>query len=157
MKTLVVGIGNPDRGDDGIGSLVLRCLSGRLPPEVALRTRTGDMLALLDDWAGYDCAICVDATEAGGNPGHVHRFDLTNQDLPRGLSFLSSHAMGLVDAVALARTLGLAPARIIVYGIEGLCFDGGAAMTRAVADAAPVVAQHVMDDVRQLAPATANA
>lgn len=49
-NVLLVGIGNPDRGDDGVGPLVARQLLGRVPPNVAIIERTGDALALIEDW-----------------------------------------------------------------------------------------------------------
>ena len=38
---LVIGLGNPDRGDDGVGVIVAESLAEGLPPSVAIRTRTG--------------------------------------------------------------------------------------------------------------------
>ena len=51
---LVIGIGNPDCGDDAIGPLVARLLAGHVPPEVAIIERAGDMLGLIEDWTGRD-------------------------------------------------------------------------------------------------------
>jgi hydrogenase maturation protease len=48
-KVLVVGLGNPDRGDDGVGAIVTQCLVGRLPADVAILARSGDMLSLIGD------------------------------------------------------------------------------------------------------------
>lgn len=45
-NVLVVGLGNPDCGDDGIGALVALSLAGRLPADVPVVVRSGDMLAL---------------------------------------------------------------------------------------------------------------
>lgn len=143
MKVLVTGIGNPDRGDDGVGAAVVRALAGRLPPRVRLQTRRGDLLSLIDDCAGVDHLICVDAAAPAGRPGHVHRFDLATQALPRDLSFMSSHALGLPEAIELARTLGLAPPEIVVYAVEGRGFDDGAPLSAEVAAAVPVLAEHI--------------
>jgi hydrogenase maturation protease len=72
-KILVVGAGNPDRGDDGIGPVVARQLARRLPADVTVLTRSGDMLALVDDWAMFDAVFCIDAAAPIGVPGRVHR------------------------------------------------------------------------------------
>jgi hydrogenase maturation protease len=58
-----------------------------------------------------------------------------------------------MDAVRLAGTLGNAPPTLIVYAVEGVCFDGGAAMTAAVAAAAEDVARRVIDEVQRLTQA----
>ena len=36
VRRLVIGVGNPDRGDDGVGDEVVRLLAGRTPPDVGL-------------------------------------------------------------------------------------------------------------------------
>jgi hydrogenase maturation protease len=152
-KVLVACLGNPDRGDDGIGAAVARALAGRLPEGVGLVVRCGDMLALIDDWAGFDAVVCVDAAAAAGTPGRIRRIDLGCENLPVDVGATSSHAFGLAEAVQLARTLHSAPAHIVVYAVEGASFETGAPMTAAVAAAADDVARRVTDDVRRLAQA----
>lgn len=143
-KLLVVGIGNPDRGDDGIGPLVVRRLAGRVSTDVVLIERTGDALALIEDWAGADGVVLVDAAAPGTAPGSIHRIDLLRDALPSHLSLSSTHAFGVADAVALARTLGRLPAGITVYAIEGANFTPGAPVT-------PVVAASIEDVVTRIA------
>ncbi|MFZ1107670.1 MAG: hydrogenase maturation protease [Rhodomicrobium sp.] len=148
---LVAALGNPDRGDDGAGPEVARLLEGRLPPQARILGRRGDMLSLIEDWAGCDALICIDAAAApAAEPGRIHRIDLTRNELPQDLSFTSSHAFGLPEAVALARALKLAPRCIIVYAIEGRCFDMGAALSAEVLAAASEVADRVAAEARRL-------
>jgi hydrogenase maturation protease len=66
------------------------------------------------------------------------------------MAVTSGHAFGLAEAVQLARTLGLAPAEIVVYAVEGGCFEGGAEMTAAVTGAVAEVARLVIEEVRLL-------
>lgn len=149
-KILVLGLGNPDRGDDGVGAMVVRALGGRLPADIVLLSRNGDMLSLIEEWAGFDALVCVDAAAPKGTPGRIHRIDLTVEDLPPDASFTSSHALGLAEAIALARTLQAAPWDIIVYAVEGSCFAGGAPVTPVVAAAAGVVAGRIITEVGRL-------
>lgn len=149
-KVQVLCLGNPDRGDDGIGSAVAEALAGRLPQGVDLTTRSGDMLSLIEDWEGIDAVICVDAAAPMGEPGRIHRFDLGREELPRDMAFLSSHAFGLGEAVALARTLGLAPRSIVVYAIEGMSFEGGAPMAAQVSAAIDPVVRQVTAEAARL-------
>jgi hydrogenase maturation protease len=74
---LVVGIGNSDRGDDGVGPAVARRLRGRVPPGVSVLERGGDALALIEDWEGVPSVIVVDAVAPITEPGRIHRHDLT--------------------------------------------------------------------------------
>jgi Ni,Fe-hydrogenase maturation factor len=50
--TLVIGIGNPDRGDDAAGLAVARNVRAAAPAGVAVIELDGDQLALLDAWDG---------------------------------------------------------------------------------------------------------
>lgn len=147
-RVLVIGVGNADRGDDAVGLIVAESLCGKLPADVPRRACGADILGSIDEWGRFDALVCVDAAAPMGRPGRIHRLDLCSQTLPTEISLSSSHAMSLGEAIALARALGLAPRRIIVYAVEGGCFEPGAALTPAVASAVPAVAEHVVSDVR---------
>jgi hydrogenase maturation protease len=146
-RGLVVGIGNPDRGDDGVAAAVIARLRGHTPDGVHLRARSGDTLALIDDWAGYDAVVLVDAVTAINEPGRVHRLDLAADRLPRGWSQSSSHAFGLAETVELARALGRLPRRLVLYLVEGNCFETGAPLSPSVAAAIDQVTERVLSDL----------
>ena len=143
-------VGNPDRGDDGLGPLVAKTLAGALPADVKLVCANGDMLGLIPEWSGVDGMVCVDAAALLTTPGRIHRFDLATTELPRDMAPPSSHALGLAEAIALARALEQAPRDIVVYAVEGAEFGGGAAMTPAVAAAADEVAGRIVAEVERL-------
>jgi hydrogenase maturation protease len=155
-RILVVGLGNPDRGDDGVGARVIAALADRLPDDVTLLARRGDMVSLIDDWAGFDALICVDAAAPMGTPGRIHRIDLATDDLPVLGASMSSHAMGLAEVVGLARALRLAPRDIIVYAVEGESFEGGAPVGPAVAGAVAPLADRVAAEVLRLSRSEAE-
>lgn len=127
-RFLVIGIGNPDRGDDGVGPLVSRSLEDCMK-DIRVLSRDSDMLALLEDWAETDHVFLIDATTTLSAPGRVHRIDLAQEELPRELSFSSTHALDVGHTIALARTLGRLPPHVILYAIEGKCFEPGSAMS----------------------------
>ncbi len=149
-RVLMIGIGNCDRGDDAVGPTVARGVAGRLADDAAVLVRQGDMLSLIDDWAGFDGLVCVDAAAPRGFPGRILRIDLNSSEPPKGIAPTSSHALGLAETVALARTLKLAPPEIIVYAVEGASFDHGAPMTPAVAAAARAVADRVVAEIERM-------
>jgi hydrogenase maturation protease len=149
-KVMVIGLGNPDRGDDGVGARVAEMLRGRLPAGVAIVARRGDMLALIDDWKGCDALVCIDASAPMGMPGRVRRIDLASSDLPPDLARSSSHAFGVADTIALARSLQLAPREIILYAVEALSFDALSPLTPAVAAAVDDVTDRVVAEVERL-------
>ena len=141
---LVVGVGNPDRGDDGFGPSVAQRLRGRVPPAVRILERSGDALALIEDWNGFASVIVVDAVAPISDPGRVHRLDLSSSPLPIGFAPRSSHAFGVAETVELARSLGRLPRCLIAYLVEGERFETGALLSSAVAAAVEDVAERVV-------------
>jgi hydrogenase maturation protease len=149
-RVLVIGIGNPDRGDDGCASAVIERLQESAPPGVVLRARSGDILALLDEWDAFDTVILVDAAAPLARPGRIHCLDLTAVPLPTGLSHSSTHAIGVGETIELARSLGRLPRRLILYLVEGERFAAGGSLSPAVAAATDRVAESIRVDIAAL-------
>jgi hydrogenase maturation protease len=139
VTALVIGFGNPHCGDDAAGPMVARLLAGRVAARVL--ERHGDALALLEEWRGAEALVLIDAAAPMGRPGRIHCLDVAAADLPRDFAVGSTHAFGLPEAIALSRRLGLLPGCAVVYAIEGACFDPGAAVSPAVAEAATALAR----------------
>ena len=88
-RTVIIGIGNAHRGDDGIGLIVARGLRGRIPGEIRIVEETGDGAAILEALAGVNRAILVDAAQSGSAPGTIHRFDAAAAGIPADFLRLS--------------------------------------------------------------------
>jgi hydrogenase maturation protease len=132
----VIGLGNEWRGDDGVGIEVARRLGGRL--------FAGEPIGLVDAFEGEDEVVLVDAVSSGAPPGTLFVFEAGARPLPAPLFGASStHALGLAEAVELARSLGRLPRRVVVYGIEGESFEFGKGLSAAVAAAADQVTEEV--------------
>jgi hydrogenase maturation protease len=142
-RGVVIGIGNPDRGDDGLGRAVARRLAGALPAGVALVEETGEAARLVSRLQAADAAILVDASASGAAPGTIRCLDVAASPLPAGLFALTTHGVGLAEAIELARALGTLPPRCTVYAIEGEAFGLGAPLSPAVAAAVVDVAARI--------------
>jgi len=149
-SVLIVGLGNADRADDGIGPLVAEKLRRLLPAGTALASPRTDPIALIAEWQGFDAAICIDAASLVSKPGRIHRFDLSMAELPSDRQPVSDHVLSFAATVRLARVLHQAPQRIIIYAVEGASFAAGAPMTPEVAVQAPLVAAQVAAEVETL-------
>jgi hydrogenase maturation protease len=123
---LFIGIGNPLRGDDAAGLLAARAMQQHLDDRFEVLELEGEPIDLIEAWRGAEVVLVADAVASGGEPGEVHRVDATDAPLPAKLAGPSTHALGLAEAVELARALGRLPARLIVYGIEAASFEVGA-------------------------------
>jgi len=146
--TLVIGIGNADRGDDAAGLAVARQVLAAAPAGVTVIELDGDQLALLDAWDGAADVYVVDAACSGGEPGSVYRFDGT---VPLGGEFSrrGTHLLGLADVIELARALGRLPARLTGFGIEGAVYELGAPLSPQAELAARTVAERILRELRE--------
>jgi hydrogenase maturation protease len=119
MTTLVVGLGNPLRGDDGVGPLVAEAFARSLPPgaDVEVDEVPEGGLSLMERLVGYDEAILVDAVRSGQHPvGSVLRLEV--DDFPTQHA-ASSHDLSLAAALSLAGSLGLrVPTRPPIVAVE---------------------------------------
>jgi hydrogenase maturation protease len=90
----------------------------------------GEPIGLVDALDGEAEVAIVDAVSSGVPPGTLHVFEADARPLPVELFGSSStHALGIADAIEIARSLGRLPARVRVYGIEGARFDYGRGLT----------------------------
>jgi hydrogenase maturation protease len=146
----LVGVGNRWRSDDGAGLEVAEILARRAPAGVAVLAHEREPVDLIEAFDGACAVWLIDAVSSGAPPGTLHRFDASAQALPAGLFSVSTHRLGLADAVELARALHRLPGRVIVHGIEGASFEAGGALSPAVASATRALAAALEAEVAAL-------
>ncbi|MBV8550607.1 MAG: hydrogenase maturation protease [Acidobacteriaceae bacterium] len=130
---LIIGLGNPDRGDDAAGILVARNLREH---GIKAVEHAGAMLALLDRWAVSERVIVIDAVVSGAAPGSIQVWDPWKVPLKRTLFRASTHEFSLADTIELARVLNRLPTWIRIYGIEANRFETGIEPSEEVVSAA---------------------
>lgn len=150
QTTLVIGCGNPLRGDDGVGVEVARRLAAHpLPAHVRCVDAGTAGLDIVLMLRGVSRAVLIDAAmpTAGSphTPGRLHAgspADLSDQQA-WATSGVSIHTVRWDQALALAQALGGPhPAEIRCYLIEAASFDHGSPLSPAVeATAVSLVAQ----------------
>ena len=144
---IVIGIGNPDRGDDAAGRAVAQRLHGTVPPEVEIVEHDGEATSLMARLEGAAVAFLIDACASAAPAGTVRRFDVSAVPLPHGAFSLSTHGLGLGEAIELARALGQLPSRCIVYAIEAGSFEAGDPLSPPVAVAISDVGEQVRAEI----------
>jgi len=147
-RRLLIGLGNPLRGDDAAGLLVAREARRRGGDGVEVIELEGEPVDLIEAWQGAARAVLADAVASGARAGAVHRLDAAAGPLPATLAGPSTHALGLAEAIELGRALGRLPGELVVYGIEGERFETGAEPSLAVRAAAAEVAAAALDELR---------
>lgn len=144
---MVIGIGNPLRGDDGAGLVVAALVAQSAPAGVTVLAFEREPVDLIEEMAGAQAVWLIDAVSSGASPGTLLRLDASNEPVPAGLFGVSTHHFGLADALELARGLGRLPPQVIVHGVEGASFASGPELSTEVARATGRLAALVAAEV----------
>ncbi|MCS7214816.1 MAG: hydrogenase maturation protease [Thermodesulfovibrio sp.] len=72
MKSVVIGIGNPNFKDDGVGLKIAEKFEGIVDTVTLLNIGFN----LIDSLLGYDRAVIVDGVKTGKEPGSIIEFDI---------------------------------------------------------------------------------
>ena len=149
-RVVVIGVGNEFRRDDCAGPEVVTRLRDRAPQDAELLVSDGEPTRMIEAWTGLPLAVVVDAVRAEpAVPGRLHRLVLDRAAAgPPGS--VSSHGLGLGDAIGLAQALDRMPGRLIVHAVEAADLSQGTGLTPAVAAAIDALAVAVLADLAPL-------
>jgi hydrogenase maturation protease len=154
MKTIVIGLGNPILGDDGVGWKVAEEIEKQLPADSLVDVVCLSLggLGLMEHLIGYQRAILVDAFASEDQPGAILVLKLG--DLPNYSAFhtASAHDTSLQNAIDLGRSMGAQlPDEVEIIGIvTNRVYDFSEELSPPVADAAPFAARIVIDLLGQV-------
>lgn len=130
---MVLGLGNPLLGDDGVGIEALGELERGylLPGDIDLLDGGTMGLLLLDRVEGYDRLLIADSVTWGGSPGEIVRLD--GEAVPAAFSAsLSPHQTGANDLLAALTLLGRLPEQLVVIGMAPGCLEPGIGLSEPV-------------------------
>ena len=147
-RTLLVGIGSP-HGDDRIGWLIADALQQDAGRDIDIR-KAATPSDLLDWLADFDrlvvCDACATPLDKTTDSRAVHRWQWPTREVAT-LRSANSHAFGLPQVLQLAEQLGTLPPVVIVFGVEGECFDAFADLSPRLAAAQDAIVQRIAADV----------
>jgi hydrogenase maturation protease len=152
-RTLVCGVGNKLKRDDGLGPFVIEQLETKVvPPGVDLADYgiSGFKCALKLE--GYNKVVFVDAISLpGAEPGRLHRLKITKDKLlssPRLSDFsVSMHETDLERIMATAAVLNIYPDEVVIIGCEPSDTAVGLGLSKPVEEAVPGVIDLVLQEL----------
>ena len=147
MKTLIIGLGNPILGDDGVGWRVVEAIQDQIDdPDVDTDCLAVGGITLMEHLIGYDRAIVIDAVATHQPIGTVSCFRLDDLPSHSTLHTTSPHDASLQTAMATGRAMGAhLPNEVFVVGVEAeKIFDFSEMLTPQVAAAVPHAADEVL-------------
>jgi hydrogenase maturation protease len=156
MNIAVIGIGQPLRGDDGIGPAAVRLWSEDSRPasfsphslQVEILETPG--LALIDSLQDCDAAVLVDAVSTGRPAGTVSVFPAVPET---GITAAekTAHGFGVAETLSLARRSGARlPDPIRMIGVEGEQYQLGKGLSESVLAAMPNAAAWIQKSILEI-------
>jgi bidirectional [NiFe] hydrogenase diaphorase subunit len=149
VRVLIIGVGNAQRTDEGVGIAVARAVGSQVSADIKVIEQTGEGRALVEAWVDREFVILVDAIRSGAPPGTIRRFDAGAETIPSEFFRHATHAFGVAQAIELARSKNVLPARLIIYGIEAQNFTAGDKLTPSVEKAVAAVAAQIVFESRK--------
>lgn len=148
-RMLVIGLGNPILGDDGVGWRIAEEVKKQLPHDLPVDVDCLSLggMRLMEHLIGYGCTILIDAFALEEPIGSILILKLS--DLPNYSAFhtTSAHDISLQKAIKLGKSMGAQlPDDVTVVGIatKRVC-DFSKALSPPVAEAVPQAAKFVLD------------
>ena len=117
-RVVVIGVGNPLLGDEGLGIAAVERLGGDRACDVELVDGGTASLDALLDAKEAQRVIVVDAIDGGREPGTLLRLDGRELVGLAGTPELSLHQVGLKENVCLAQLSGFDVDRLVVVGMQ---------------------------------------
>jgi hydrogenase maturation protease len=148
-RPLVLALGNPERGDDGVGQAVLLELSsgegwdGKV--DLIDGGNAGLETALLLE--GRQQAVIVDAADMGLRPGSWRPIPVERILGPDSGSIGGLHAAGLRQALQLASALDGLPQSLTVIGVQPEVVGWRRALSQPVQQAVPAVCAAIRERI----------
>jgi hydrogenase maturation protease len=124
----LVGIGNPDRGDDALGLRLAEAMRGLGFPDVILAERTPERWTERLARGAFRTVLFLDAVEMGAAPGDVIVLDAA--EIVARYPQVSTHKLSLGTIARLIEAEG--SARVYLLGVQPQSMDHGAELSAPV-------------------------
>jgi hydrogenase maturation protease len=150
-EILVLGIGNPLMGDDGVGIRVVEMLAGEtLPPYVVVKEAGLPGWGLPSWFDGKSTVFLVDAMQMGEAPGSWRRFETDDLEIVMENNTLSLHQNDLACGLALSQAMNLMPENLLLYGIEPANIAPGDDLSPEVEASLPELIKNLINDLEKI-------
>ena len=149
-KTIVIGVGSPLMGDDGVGVVAVERLREEVGSVEGVAFLDGGTwgMQLLPAIEDADRLLVLDAIRDGRSPGVVVR--LEKDEIPRLLyQKVSPHQIDLREVFAVAELRGTVPAEAVALGVEPDRVEFRDGLSEAVQGALPDLLAAAVEQLRR--------
>jgi len=156
MKTLIVGLGNPALGDDGVGWKVVKEVCKNLSDDTRVYVNCLSLggMGLMEHLIGYDRAILVDAFATDAPAGSISVLKLSQLPNYSAYHITSAHDTSLQKAIEKGREMGAhLPSDVMVVGIATeRIHEFNEELSQPVEQVIPCVVNIVLDLLKEFSP-----
>ncbi|MGB8011757.1 MAG: hydrogenase maturation protease [Terriglobales bacterium] len=154
-KILIGGIGNVLLGDDGVGPYVARLLAAHYEFEegVEVADLGTPALDLIDQLTANPAVILIDSVKvdaADAAPGAVLLYRKSDIMRIRPAVRMDPHSPALIDALLSAELFGVAPADVLLVGINGASYEATCSLSQPVKAALEQAVAEVLKELDRL-------
>lgn len=150
-KTLIIGLGNPILGDDGVGWRVADQLADRIGerPDIEVDCAALGGLSLMERMTGYGRVILIDAMYTGQHAlGTINQFALCDLPDPTAGHSGSAHDTSLRNALNVGRSMDIPLPKdenVLIVAIEAEnIYDFSEQLSPAIESAVPVAVETIL-------------
>ena len=143
---IIVGIGNPYRGDDAAGWAVIDGLKEEVGSAIKLVKERGDIAELIDIFTRHKSVYLVDACSSSEFTAAWQRIDVNRQPLLEENPQTSTHGFSITQAISLAKNLDQLPNKLILYAINGNNYSISNELSPAVANSVDSVIKAILKE-----------
>jgi hydrogenase maturation protease len=155
MKTIVVGLGNPILGDDGVGWHVAEDVKRQLDPHASVDVECLSLggISLMEYLIGYERVVLIDAFLSDEEVGSIKVMRLNDVQNCSAFHTANAHDTSLQTAMELGRYIGAkVPEEVIVVGISAtqvhdFSEDLSPPVAASVSKAAQIVVELAMQNI----------
>jgi hydrogenase maturation protease len=155
LQTLVLGLGNPIRSDDGVGVVALRYLEEdpRVPEAVDLVEGGTKGLELVSYISGMSRLLVLDAVDVGAVAGTV--VFTQGSELCSLPGKGNVHDLALADILNALRLLEQEPQEIVLLGIQPGTTELGTSLSKSVESSLPLLVEAAIAQLSAWVPSRA--
>lgn len=147
---LIIGIGNAMRGDDGFGIEVLSRLLEEQPYLGEYVFVEEDLSNLIQLWHNRPVTIVDLVYDPGQAPGQLFTAYSADELLQHRQELMTSHGVGICDALALSKSLQTTPSSLFFVGVTGHDFTLSNHLSEEVEKMIPKVMQFIKASLEPL-------
>jgi hydrogenase maturation protease len=154
MKKIgVIGLGNPLRGDDGVGIVLIKRLQMQkkhFPKNICFFDGGTGGMNLIHLLAKFECVLIIDAVDFQGHPAEVRVFGLDAILSKKKQMKTSTHDPDFINVLRVSKELKELPETLVLFGVQPHDVSHGLGLSRGIESALDEVYLKLQKEIQVL-------